>query len=184
MANILILYGSTEGQTAKIAKRIAQRLKTAGHSAETKDGKDLPRDFSLAPFDAFIIGASVHYGGHQNYIRELVKNNLDALGSKPAAFFSVSGAAGSPHEKDRTQVEKLLRKFIEKTHWQPAKTEVFGGAILYTKYGFLKRLMMKMILRSAGGPTDTSHDYEFTDWDAVDRFADAFAAEFLAPPPA
>ena len=32
------------------------------------------------------------------------------------------------------------------------------------------RLIMKRIARKAGGPTDTSHDYEFTDWLAIDRF--------------
>lgn len=27
-----------------------------------------------------------------------------------------------------------------------------------------------MISRRSGGPTDTSREYEFTDWEAVDRF--------------
>jgi hypothetical protein len=36
---------------------------------------------------------------------------------------------------------------------------------------------MKEIARRAGGPTDTSRDYEFTDWAALDRFvADAARA--------
>jgi menaquinone-dependent protoporphyrinogen IX oxidase len=29
---------------------------------------------------------------------------------------------------------------------------------------------MKTISRRAGGPTDTSRDYEFTDWVALDQF--------------
>ena len=103
---------------------------------------------------------------------------------EPGAFFSVSGAAGSPHEKDHTGVAKLVDKLIEQTRWQPAKTQSFGGAILYTQYGFFKRLMMKMIVKSAGGPTDTSRDYELTDWNAVTRFAQDFAAECLTPSPA
>ena len=183
MANVLILYGTTEGQTARIARRIAETLQSEGHGVVLQDSRNLPRDFSLAPFDAFIIGASVHYGGHQKYVRELIKEKLDDLKDKPAAFFSVSGAAGSPHEKDQAGLKKLVNKFIEETHWQPTKTQTFGGAILYTQYGFCKRLMMKMILRSAGGPTDTSCDHELTDWNAVSRFAKAFAAEYLDPPP-
>ena len=182
MANVLVLYGATEGQTAKIAKYIAEKLNADGHDVETKDGANLPDDFSLEPFDAVIIGASVHYGRHQKYIRELIKKNLDVLNRKPAAFFSVSGAAGSPHEKDHTGVRKLVDKFIEETGWRPARTEVFGGAILYTQYNIFKRLMMKMILQSAGGPTDTSRDHELTDWNAVTRFAGAFAAEYLNKP--
>jgi menaquinone-dependent protoporphyrinogen oxidase len=38
-----------------------------------------------------------------------------------------------------------------------------------------KRLLMRMIVGHAGGDTDTTRDYEYTDWDAVERFTDAFA---------
>ena len=38
------------------------------------------------------------------------------------------------------------------------------------KYNLLVRFFMKRIARAQGAPTDTSHDYEFTDWAAVDRF--------------
>lgn len=34
---------------------------------------------------------------------------------------------------------------------------------------------MRAIASVAGGDTDTARDYEYTDWDAVARFADAFA---------
>ena len=34
---------------------------------------------------------------------------------------------------------------------------------------------MKRIARAQGGDTDTALDYEYTDWPAVDAFADAVA---------
>jgi len=46
---------------------------------------------------------------------------------------------------------------------------------------------MKAITAREGGPTDTSRDYDFTDWPAVDQFADDAAdpfgnrLEFLQP---
>lgn len=53
----------------------------------------------------------------------------------------------------------------------------FGGALRFSEYGFLKRLMMKRIasdlLDETRAPAD---DVEFTDWDAVDAFAAAVAA--------
>jgi menaquinone-dependent protoporphyrinogen oxidase len=45
-----------------------------------------------------------------------------------------------------------------------------AGALVYSKYSFFTKLIMKTISRRAGGPTDTSRDYEFTDWVALDRF--------------
>lgn len=176
MAKILILYGSTEGQTARIAEHIAKTLKARNHEVEMKSGEHLPAAFSLNDFDAVVVGASVHYGKHQKYVRKFIGRHLDTLGRKPSAFFSVSAAAGSPRTQDHAGVERLVNRFIEETDWRPDRTVIFGGAVVYTQYGFFKRLMMKMILKSAGGPTDTSRDHEFTDWDAVTRFAEEFAA--------
>jgi menaquinone-dependent protoporphyrinogen oxidase len=45
-----------------------------------------------------------------------------------------------------------------------------AGALTYSKYNFFIKLIMKTMARRAGGPTDTSRDYEFTDWAALDRF--------------
>jgi menaquinone-dependent protoporphyrinogen oxidase len=36
--------------------------------------------------------------------------------------------------------------------------------------------MMRLIVGFAGGDTDTSRDYDYTDWRAVGRFAAEFAA--------
>jgi menaquinone-dependent protoporphyrinogen oxidase len=40
---------------------------------------------------------------------------------------------------------------------------------------------MRRISRKEGGDTDTSRDYEYTDWAAVDRFAAEFADEVAGP---
>jgi menaquinone-dependent protoporphyrinogen oxidase len=36
---------------------------------------------------------------------------------------------------------------------------------------------MKRIARKAGAPTDTSRDYEFTNWQALDRFVEQLAVK-------
>jgi menaquinone-dependent protoporphyrinogen oxidase len=52
-----------------------------------------------------------------------------------------------------------------------------AGALLYTHYNFLVRLIMKNIARKAGASTDTSRDYDYTNWPALDKFVDDFAAQ-------
>ena len=59
--------------------------------------------------------------------------------------------------------------------------ELVAGALLYTRYNFLVRFVMRQITKAEGGDTDTSRDYEYTDWDAVDRFAEAFARQLRQP---
>ena len=90
----------------------------------------------------------------------------------PSAFFSVSLAAHGDMENARAYVEK----FEQETGWRPTQVGLFGGALLYRQYGFLKRLMMKKIVsdKPGGLSTDTSRDHVYTDWDEVKRFAEAF----------
>jgi len=45
-----------------------------------------------------------------------------------------------------------------------------AGALAYSKYNFLVKLAMKQIARHNGASTDTSRDWEFTDWQAIDGF--------------
>lgn len=56
----------------------------------------------------------------------------------------------------------------------------FGGALRYSEYGFLTRLVMKRIAADATGDTDASRDYEYTDWDEVESFAADFV-EYVEP---
>ena len=49
---------------------------------------------------------------------------------------------------------------------------IFGGALLYTRYGFIKRRMMRSIAEQGGLATDTSRDVDYTDYDAVRHFAE------------
>ena len=56
-----------------------------------------------------------------------------------------------------------------------AAVAVVAGALPYTRYSPLTRWMMRRIVAKAKGDTDTSRDYEYTDWEAVRRFAGEFA---------
>ena len=58
--NVLIVYGTTEGQTRKIAEWMATRIRERGHQAELRDSAALAPDLDLKAFDAFMIAASVH----------------------------------------------------------------------------------------------------------------------------
>jgi menaquinone-dependent protoporphyrinogen oxidase len=172
MAKVLISYGTTEGQTAKIAAVIAELMRDKGHNAEVVDIASLS-DPQLDGYDAVIFGASIHMGRHDKRILEFVRKNRSTLARLPSAFFSVSLAAHG----DTQEAEGYLEQFAEESGWRPDKTALFGGALLYTHYGFIKRHMMKKIVRGKPGHLgiDTSRDYVYTEWDAVRGFADHFA---------
>jgi menaquinone-dependent protoporphyrinogen oxidase len=76
-----------------------------------------------------------------------------------------------------------IDKFLYQTGWCPWLARSFAGELAYTRYNPVTRWIMKMISRRNGGPTDTSRDYEFTDWAAVDRFGHELARIFGAMAP-
>jgi hypothetical protein len=66
--------------------------------------------------------------------------------------------------------------------WQPDQIGVFAGALLYTQYGLIKRYLMKSISKQMEGDTDVSRDYEYTDWESVDDFAEIFMISVAGEP--
>lgn len=174
MTRVLILYGTCEGQTAKIAEYIAQVIRGRGGEAHPVDIMGAG-PLHVEDYDGVIVGASVHMGKHENYVRDFVGKHRDALGRVPTAFFSVSLAAHEDTDAAREEVEGYIGRFMHDTGWHPGKVGVFAGALLYTRYGFLKRWMMKKIAGSKGSAdTDTSRDYIYTDWAGVEHFAEEF----------
>ena len=85
-------------------------------------------------------------------------------------------------EKGRVEAESYVETFVNETGWYPQKIGLFAGALVYTKYNFLLRWIMRHIARSKGSrDLDTKRDYFYTDFEAVKRFAKEFLAS-VAPP--
>jgi menaquinone-dependent protoporphyrinogen oxidase len=171
MARVLIFYATTEGHTARVAERIAKRLRDKGHRVESQRADASRTSLDLERYETVIVGAPVHYGRHPGHLRSLLRKHRAALAARPGAFFSVSLSAGGPGAKPQA-ARRYVENFLRQVGWQPQLTEAFGGALQYSEYGAFKRLLVIAFVGLAGGDTDTSRDYEYTDWEAVDRFAD------------
>lgn len=181
MSNILLVYGTAYGQTARIAERIALGLTEAGHTVTVQRGDQLTPALSLGGYDAFVVAASVLFGRHQRYIRAFVRTHVTRLNAAPSAFVSVCGAAAEATPEGAGGGQAYVDRFLRDTGWLPWATRSFAGALAYTRYGPFIRWMMRAISRRTGRPTDVSRDYELTDWEAVDTFGRQLADILTAP---
>ena len=188
MDPILVLYATREGQTRKIAEHVADALRSRGLTADVHDVAETQPQ--LAEYGAAVLAASLHAGKHEREFVRFVKEHREQLERMPAAFLSVSLAEAGAEDARRTpearaeaarQVQETLDRFYEQTGWRPTATLPVAGALLYTKYGFLIRFIMKQISKKEGGSTDTTHDHEYTDWSALDRFVDALVQSGFRP---
>ncbi len=172
---ILIIYGTSYGQTAKIAARLDELISRRGHEVTLVDAKGRGSGGSLDGCDGVIVGSSVIAPrGHQPAIRRFVQHNRSALNSTVSAFYSVTASAGSMFAESRDAAHQLLENFLVRTDWHPRLTASMAGAVNYTRYNPFLRWFMKRASRVNGGSTDTSRDHEYTDWAQVERFADDF----------
>jgi menaquinone-dependent protoporphyrinogen oxidase len=169
MPEILVLFASTHGHTEKVARRVAAAVESAGASVRVHDVA-ASADVSPADFDGVIVGASIHAGHHQKEIATWVGAHRAALSSRPSAFFSVCLTAAEGTDESRASAQGWVDDFVFATGWTPALTGIFAGALQYREYGAPTRLLMRLLMRKQGHPTDASRDYDYTDWPAVDRF--------------
>ena len=175
MTRILVVFGTTDGHTATVARRLGESLTGRGVIADVVQA----RDTGLRPagYDGVIVAASVHGGVYQPEVRQWVRRHAAVLDDMPTAFVSVSLAILQPEPDVQLAATDTVEQFLDETGWRPTLTRSVAGALLYTKYGWLKRRLMRRIAARAGGPTDTTRDYVYTDWTEIDRLADSFAEE-------
>jgi menaquinone-dependent protoporphyrinogen oxidase len=189
MKPVAVLYATREGQTRKIAERIAGYLAECGYESKTLNvgGDDDAIDtIDLNEYSGAILAASVHAGEHGREMIRFVKAHLGDLNRIPNCFISVTLTQASvdmpqgsqrDHEKAVAAVKQVMDTFFIETGWTPDEAHGVAGALFYTKYNPLVRQVLKRIAKKSGGGTDTSRDYEYTDWAALKRIVEDFAGQ-------
>ncbi len=180
-----VFFATREGHTKRIAQQhIAAELRALGFDADVLDVRS--RHFSFSHYAGAVLAASVHEGNHEREMVRFVRDHRSALQRIPSAFLSVTlseagaereDASPSEHAQFAADVDRMLAKFFGETKWRPTYSKPVAGALLYTRYNFLLRLIMRSIAKRAGASTDTSRDYVYTHWVDLDKFVAEFAGE-------
>jgi menaquinone-dependent protoporphyrinogen oxidase len=171
-----VFYATTEGQTGRIAERIAETLGARGISSEAVEVlSDKAKRTNWNGVEGAILGASIHIGKYQKSALQFARRHREELNRVPSAFFGVSLSAASANPREVYAARRLAEQFPRMAGWNPIRIASIAGALAYTRYGFVKRFFMRLIAKEEGGPTDTSRDHELTDWGMVARFANGMA---------
>lgn len=180
MAKIRIVFDTYDGQSELIAKTMGNVVNMLGHEASVENVEFVSGGIRKADCDAIILGGPLHAGSHSRQLKNFVEENHELLSSLPCGFFSVSlSAAGTPEQ--RRDALRCMDRFLKETNLQPLERVILAGAVKYREYGFLKRLLMRGIVRAAGGDTDTSTNHVYTKWPEVSQFVERFLAKAEIP---
>ena len=176
----LILYGTTEGQTRKVADFIADRLRKLGDQVTLAEAADALRDLRPNEYDTAILAASLHAGFYQEPLVKFAHTHHACLNQMSSAFISVSLSAAGRDPDDLKGIAECADRFKQETGWTPAEVHHVAGAFRFTEYDFFKRWVMRLIAWEKGVKIGASQELELTDWDALAKVADTFHARAAA----
>ncbi len=174
MKRILVVYGTTEGHTRKIAEFIGERLRSRGHVARVVDSASSEARQVQPVYEGVVMGGSLHQGKHQSALAHFIRENAAWINGLPNAFFSVSLSMASSSAQEQQEARALAQQFVDETGLNAGLVHCVAGALLYTKYDYFKRYIMRRIAEKEGGEIDTSQDHEYTDWDDLAAFVDSY----------
>jgi len=181
--HVLIVFGTTEGQTRKISEYTASHICDQHHFATVCNSAEVTPKLNVGEFDAVIVAASVHQECHQESVTDFVIAHRAKLEAKPTAFISVSLSAAM--EQGKADAQRYVDHFTTTTTWNPNSVLLLGGALRFGEYDYFKQQIVKHIVmgRESAATPDKVQDHEFTDWLALTRFTDEFLALALERTP-
>lgn len=175
-APVLVVFGSTEGHTERLAGVAADRLRRHGHAVTLVHAAQAERTLDPAGLAGVLVAASIHWGRYQASVTAFARANHAVLNALPSAFLSTSLSAAGVEQPDHMGLDDFIRTFETETLWTPRLLHHAGGAIRPSSYDYFKRLAVTLIARSRGEAAGEAGDYDLTDYAALDGFLDSFRA--------
>jgi menaquinone-dependent protoporphyrinogen oxidase len=174
MSRVLILFGTTDGHTRKIAAALREALRDEGLHAFVTDAKYGASTVVPEDYDGVLVAASIQGGHFQKPVVRWARAHAAQLNRMPTAFLAVCLGILEKRPEARRALDEIVKRFQQSTAWRPKVVKFVAGALPYTRYNWLKRWIMRRIVAKAGGDTDTTRDYEYTDWTDLQVFAQSF----------
>jgi menaquinone-dependent protoporphyrinogen IX oxidase len=116
MADVLIIYGTSEVHTAVVVDHLRRPLEAVGDAPTCPIGYDL-----------VLVGSSIQQGHHDRGVTRWLKGNAEFLGRVPSAFFQVS-LSSAENPAGTVAAEGYVADLIHTTGWHPDAVGLFGGA--------------------------------------------------------
>ena len=166
-----VYYATRDGQSRRIAERIAGRLAERGIAASPQGlAAAAPAPQELAEARLVTLVAAVRYGRHLPEAERLLTVYRTLRAPPPLVILSVNLTARKPG-KDTPEGNIYLRKLIARRRLAPAFALAIAGRLDYPRYGWLDRQLIRFIMTLTGGPTDFRASIEYTAWTVVDDVA-------------
>ncbi|GJF33324.1 flavodoxin [Kitasatospora sp. NE20-6] len=134
---ILVTYGSRHGATAGIAEEIADALREDGFAPAVVPAREVT---DVTPYDAVVIGGSLHAGHWNHDALRCARRNAAALAERPVWFFSSGPLDTTAEQEDLAPVPGAAHAMAQ-VHARGHVT--FGGCVTADTPGVVARVLVR-----------------------------------------
>lgn len=170
--HILIVYGTIEGQTGKIARFAEERLAEAGHEVTLYDTAAPAPPPDLGGVDKVILAASVHERRHPRPFEVFVAAKHAEIDAADTLLISVSLSAAFPERRE--EAGDYVDELTSRTGIAPDHVLLVAGAVRPSSYDYFASQVVQHVALRGHREIRQDAEHEFTDWDALTEGLDAF----------
>ncbi len=169
---VLIVYGTVEGQTGKIARFVNDVVEAAGKDTQLVDTEDQTAPVSLDGVEHVILAAPVHERRHPKPFEVFIEAQREELSKRKTLVLSVSLKVAFPDGQE--EAKDYLTEMLMRTHFEPTATALVAGAVRPGSYGYFETEIVRHVVFKDQDVDPSDGKREFTDWDALEERVSSF----------
>lgn len=136
MARVLIVYATRSGETAEIAKLIAEGIRFTGTEAKIINVTDVKKETDLEGYDGYLFGSATYHGDMMQSMKTMLflaeKANLEG---KAGGAFGAFGWSGEAPDRIFGTMKNIFKMDMVKEPLRLKSASLGGGIQMAQDYG-------------------------------------------------
>jgi len=136
MAKVLIVYATRSGETAEIAKLIAEGVRFSGAEAKAVNITDVKNESDLEGYDGYLFGSATYHGDMMQSMKTMLflaeKANLEG---KTGGAFGAFGWSGEAPDRIYGTMKNIFKMDMVKEPLRLKSASLGGGTQMAQDYG-------------------------------------------------
>lgn len=168
MTRSLIIYSTHYGFSKKVAEFIAKILKENNEDIDLCEAQDVEIHDLFKYRHKYII-TPIRYGNYSSSIRHILHHFSHLFSLKDTTIISID-LASRKRENNTIKNNPQLTKIWNKIGWTPSNIYIMPGELNYSKYNWIEKKIMQLLMCIMKGPRSLDTNEIYTDWDQLNTF--------------